>query len=175
MLLIRSSNIKSISALPALISNKPALSAVSIKAQNGPTQFIRGKRTKSEASPGTLRAVTQMSVLSASRKQPRVLKLSREDVVRHMTVDTAWKVYQQKLKQSSTELLEAKYNSIVEAANDLKLSNPKLYESSITNVNKTKIKQPARFPIELRVPTDFPPNQIWNYDYSNEVPEKDSK
>ncbi|ODV60253.1 mitochondrial 54S ribosomal protein mL40 ASCRUDRAFT_21318, partial [Ascoidea rubescens DSM 1968] len=127
--------------------------------------FIRGKRTKSQASSSTLRAVTQMSVLSANRKQPKVLKLSKEDIVRHITVDSAWKLYQQKKKELLRKNLKDRYDSILDAANDLKSLYPKLYESSITNVNKTKSKSPNRFPIELRVPTDFPPNQIWNYEY----------
>lgn len=47
--------------------------------------FVRGKRTKSKGglNPQAQRIITQLSVMSASRKQPKLLKLSREDLIKH--------------------------------------------------------------------------------------------
>lgn len=131
-----------------------------------PLNQVRYKRTKSKNSSGitpqTQRIITQLSVLSARKKQPKMLKLSKEDLIKHQTIQTAWKTYQDILKQERQESLKLQYNKIDEAMNVLQEVSPKLYKQA--NVDESgKI-----FPMELRVPTDFPPRKIWYHEYKKQ-------
>lgn len=129
------------------------------------TFIRRGKRTKankngSEISPQMQRVVTQLSVMSARKKQPKMLKLSNEDLIKHQTIETAWAIYQDKLNGQRTSRLKKQYFAIEEAMNKLREVNPKLFEKcNIDESGKT-------FPMELRIPTDYPPREIWHYNYT---------
>lgn len=120
--------------------------------------FIRTKK-KSTLSPSTQKVVNQLSALSASRKQPKLLNLCNEDLVKHRTIQNAWNLYVRKKLQKQDLQLEKQYNSIVNAMTDLKETNPTLFEFANKRENK------KRFPLEMRVPTDYPSNQIWVYNY----------
>lgn len=124
-----------------------------------PTQQIRFKRDKAGLNPQMERIVNQLSVISAARKQPRLLKLCNEDYIKHRTVMKAWSLYRKNKIQERESILEKQYNSMEAAAEELQSINPKLYQ--IANEHQFG----KRFPLELRVPTDFPPRQIWFYDY----------
>ncbi|SSD59244.1 related to 54S ribosomal protein L28, mitochondrial [Saccharomycodes ludwigii] len=137
------------------------------------TTFIRGKRTSSKKktstlSPAAQRAVTQLSVLSASRKQPKLLKLCNEDLIKHQTIQTCWSEYQKSLREERANRLELQYEAMNEAMELLQEIAPDLYalanEGDESNASKKK-----RFPLEIRVPTDYPPSNIWYYDYKPEV------
>ncbi|QLG72841.1 hypothetical protein HG535_0D05500 [Zygotorulaspora mrakii] len=119
--------------------------------------FTRGKRTKSKGGlpPLAQRVITQLSVLSASRKQPKLLKLSREDLIKHETIQRCWSTYQAELRAKRNEQLKLQYKSISKAMNLLSELNPKLYEAAKSE------EQGKRFPMDLRVPTEYPPNKIW--------------
>lgn len=129
------------------------------------TLITRGKRTKankngSEISPQMQRVVTQLSVMSARKKQPKMLKLSNEDLIKHQTIETAWSIYQDKLNGQRTSKLKKQYFAIEEAMNKLRQINPKLFE-------KCNIDESGKFfPMELRIPTDYPPREIWHYNYA---------
>lgn len=81
---------------------------------SGTTVFVRNKRTKSKSamSPLAQRVVTQLSVISASRKQPKLLKLSREDLVKHQTIEKCWSIYQQQQRERRNTQLELQYKSM---------------------------------------------------------------
>lgn len=128
-----------------------------------PTQQIRFKRDKAGLNPQLERIVNQLSVMSAARKQPRLLKLCNEDYIKHRTVMKAWSLYRKNKIHERESILEKQYNSMKAAAEELQLINPKLYQ--IANEHQFG----KRFPLELRVPTDFPPRQIWFYDYFPKV------
>lgn len=123
--------------------------------------FTRGKKTTT-LNASTQKVVNQLSALSASRKQPKLLNLCNEDLIKHQTIVNAWKLFQRKKKASRTSQLRKQYLSIRNAMEDLKQTSPELYEAA-------NHPEPAkRFPLEMRAPTDYPPNQAWVYNYSRE-------
>ncbi|TID23858.1 hypothetical protein CANINC_003150 [Pichia inconspicua] len=113
----------------------------------------------SSLNPQQEKVVNQLSVLSAGRKQPKLLKLCNEDYIKHRTVMRAWALVRSNKKKRMQESLRKQYESMEEAAEELKKLSPQLYE--IANQHQYG----KRFPIELRVPTQYPPRQIWFYDY----------
>lgn len=120
--------------------------------------FIRGKK-KSVVNPSTQKVVNQLSAISASRKQPKLLKLCPEDLIKHKTITNAWRVFTRKQEDKREAQLAKQYESISNAMEELKEVSPELYAEA----NK---KERMRFPLELRVPTDFPANKPWVYNYS---------
>lgn len=142
-----------------------------IPVKAGPIQFARGKRSNkgSTVSAATQRVITQLSVLSARKKVPRVLKLCAEDLVRHDTVSKAWSVYQKDKRTKLKTQLNEQYDAMNNAMNDLKASNRELYE--LANVKQLG----KRFPIDSRIPTQYPPNNIWYYDYAPKDLKEDKK
>lgn len=129
-----------------------------------PLTLTRGKRTKSKGTlpPVVQRAVTQLSVLSASRKQPKLLKLSREDFIKHETIQHCWSTYQKEIREKRNEQLKLQYQSIKNAMDTLEQLNPKIFEAA------NAPQDGKRFPMELKVPTEFPPNKLWNYTFKKE-------
>lgn len=125
--------------------------------------FIRGKRTKTKdaLSPQLQRAVTQLSVISLRKKQPKRLKLCKEDFIKHQTIQSCWSEYNKELRASREAQLKKQYESIREAMNVLSELNPTLFEAA----NASEFGK--LFPLELRVPTQYPPNMIWYYDYKS--------
>ncbi|KAL3230753.1 Large ribosomal subunit protein mL40 [Nakaseomyces bracarensis] len=125
------------------------------------TTFVRGKRTKAQGSlsPLAQRVVTQLSVLSASRKQPKLLKLSKEDLIKHQTIEKAWSLYKQQKRIKQVNQLQAQYKAMEEAMETLKKVSPELYEEA--NVSE----QGKLFPLDMKVTTDYPPNKIWHYKF----------
>ncbi|KAL6950012.1 hypothetical protein ACO0QE_000681 [Hanseniaspora vineae] len=122
--------------------------------------FVRYKRTKGkELSSNVKKAITQMSVLSANRKQPKRLKLCPEDLIKHETIQRCWAEYQRDVRAERNQRLEAQYASMDEAMSVLQQLSPELYEAA----NKKDMKH--RFPKEFRIPTEYPPNKIWYYEY----------
>lgn len=123
--------------------------------------FIRGKRTKSKGglNPQAQRIITQLSVLSASRKQPKLLKLSREDLIKHDMIQACWSQYQRELREKRENQLRLQYKGMEKAMSLLEQVDPELY--AMANAPETG----KRFPLELRVPTEYPPNTVWYYDY----------
>lgn len=123
-------------------------------------EFTRGRRVTAQVNDATQKIVNQLSVLSASKKQPKLLKFCPEDIIKHRTIMNAWKLVKRRKQQKQQEQLAKQYNSIYNAMEDLKNSRPDLYE--IANSKEKRF----RFPLEMRVPTEYPPNDPWVYDYS---------
>lgn len=122
--------------------------------------FTRTKASKNDqVSPATQRVVNQLSVLSASRKQPKVLSLCKEDLVKHRTITNAWNIFQRKQADQRHEQLCKQYDSIKEAMEQLKQLSPELYEAA-------KLERPKFFPVDVRLPTDYPPTKPWVYNYA---------
>ncbi|RLV94037.1 54S ribosomal protein L28 mitochondrial [Spathaspora sp. JA1] len=121
--------------------------------------FTRGKRIAA-INPATERIVQQLSVLAAGRKQPKLLNLSNEDIIKHRTIMNAWKVFSSGKKRAEQTQLAQQYESICNAMNDLKETSPKLF-----NLANKKDKK-SRFPLEMRFPTEYPPNRPWVYNYT---------
>ncbi|CCE89781.1 mitochondrial 54S ribosomal protein mL40 TDEL_0A04490 [Torulaspora delbrueckii] len=123
--------------------------------------FARSVRTKSKGGlpPAAQRVVTQLSVMSASRKQPKLLKLSREDLIKHQTIQRCWSTYQAELRVERNEQLKLQYKSTKNAMDLLEQLDPELFEAA------NAPEHGKRFPLELKVPTEFPPSKIWYGEY----------
>ncbi|KAH3686224.1 hypothetical protein WICPIJ_002802 [Wickerhamomyces pijperi] len=127
-------------------------------------QLLRGLRTKSKnsrvatVSAATQRIITGLSVLSGRKKYPRILKLSNEDLIRHDTIQAAWAQYQRDIRTDRQSVLDKQYDSIINAMEDLKITNMELFK--IAN----KKEKGKRFPLDARIPVDFPPNKVWHYE-----------
>ncbi|CDK27401.1 unnamed protein product [Kuraishia capsulata CBS 1993] len=129
--------------------------------------FIRTKRKKAGSDKSEVRKlVTQLSVLSANRKQPKLLKFSNEDYVKHQVIQKSWNLYVRDKKAEEANILQKQYESIRAANEDLQSVSKELFSFANT-------REPSkRFPLELRVPTEYPPNQIWHHDYTPKVEKK---
>lgn len=122
-------------------------------------KLVRGKRTQRLA-PGASRVITMLSVLSARKKQPRRLKLCREDLIRHQTVQAAYRLFMRDAKSERMEKLRSQHAQMVEACSELEKLDNDLFKLA------TERQKGKRFPLELRVPTDTPPRKKWHDDWS---------
>lgn len=121
--------------------------------------LVRGKRT-TKLAPGASRVINMVSVISARKKQPRRLKMCKEDQVRHQMIMAAWKLHLRDEKAERTNKLKAQYEKITEACDELQKLDPALYEAA------TAREKGKRFSPEMRIPTDTPPRQPWQFDWS---------
>lgn len=126
-------------------------------------QFVRLVRTKlgnkKGLAPNVVRLVTQLSVISASRKQPKLLKLCQEDLIKHEVITKLWSLLK-KREQEETKLQLQKQELLIKEANEELLKvNETIYNKLAGEKNFG-----TRFSLELRIPTKYPPRKIWNYD-----------
>ncbi|CCH60009.1 hypothetical protein TBLA_0C01960 [Henningerozyma blattae CBS 6284] len=123
--------------------------------------FVRFKRTQ-PATAAILHAqkmATQLSVITASRKAPRLLKLRPEDLIRHQTVTKAWSLFQAEERAEQEAQLRNQYQSTLDAVELLQKISPRLYKSVTTPDNNITV-----FPRGgLRTPTEYPPTIVWRY------------
>lgn len=117
------------------------------------------KFVKSTVNASTQRVVNQLSALSASRKQPKILKLSQEDLIKHKTIENAWSVYNSRRDRIREQQLQKQYKLIENAMTKLKELSPTLFQM-------TKVKKDY-YPLDMRVPTDYPANEPWVYNYKS--------
>lgn len=122
--------------------------------------FARGKKIQNKKqgvnNASTQKVVNQLSALSATKKQPKLLKLCPEDLIKHKTITNAWNVFQRKQRTKEAEILAKQYESIKDAMTELKELSPELFEAALKKERKF-------FPLEYRVPVDYPPRNPWNY------------
>ncbi|ONH67242.1 hypothetical protein BON22_2935 [Cyberlindnera fabianii] len=159
------STLKSTQTTQLQTLSRAALARESPLTHVGPVQFARGKRTKRVAtvSTGLQRVITQLSVVSARKKMPRMIKLSKEDLVRHDTIQRAWAQFQKDKRTVREEQLQKQHSSILNALDELQAVAPELYK--VANI-KEKGK---RYPLDARVPVDFPPNTVWHYEVAQKA------
>lgn len=140
-------------------------------AQLAPKITTRGKRTKVSAvqTANIQRLVSQLSVYSARRKQPRRLKLTLEDLLRHNATTRAWAIYQGQKREAHSAQLKAQYEKIVEACEELEATDPYLAFEGI------KRERGKRFSLELRVPTETPPTVPWQESWEPAKPKEDGQ
>ncbi|VVT53173.1 mitochondrial 54S ribosomal protein mL40 [Magnusiomyces paraingens] len=162
-------------ATQRLASNSFFNSSVSQSSQGrlallAPHITTRGKRTKTNAAQtaNIQRLVTQLSVFSARKKQPRQIKLCLEDKLRHNVATRAWAIFQAEKRETHKAQLTGQYEKIVEACEDLEASDPFLAHHAIMR------ERGKRFSPEFRVPTETPPNTIWQENWQP-APETDGK
>lgn len=154
-------NTSSVSTTRTLVLNSSGLTFTRNKSS------ARSASKGSSLSPQMQRVVTQLSVMSARKKQPKMLKLSNEDLIKHQTIQKAWKIYQDHKQGQRMARLKKQYMAINEAMETLKSISPELFKSvDIDESGKL-------FPMELRVPTDFPPREIWHDQYTPKETKQD--
>ncbi|EGV64107.1 hypothetical protein PSN45_003793 [Yamadazyma tenuis] len=122
---------------------------------------VRTKATTT-VNPSTQRVVNQLSALSASRKQPKLIKLSHEDLIKHNTIQNAWKSFTRKQETKRYQQLQQQYESIHNAMDTLKAISPSLYQMA------NKSDENNWYPLNMRVPTDYPANMPWVYNHKNQ-------
>ncbi|CAK7895902.1 54S ribosomal protein L28, mitochondrial [[Candida] anglica] len=122
---------------------------------------VRGMRINA-VNASTQKVVNQLSALAASKKQPKLISLCKEDLIKHKTITNAWIVYQRKVSMKRDRQLKAQYKSMYEAMEDLKTTSPALFEQA-------QKKQPnSKFPLDMRMPTEFPANKPWVYNFESQ-------
>ena len=85
--------------------------------------------------------------------------LTRESYLKHRIIERYRTLYLNKQHLARQEQLEKQYASMKHAMDVMKEKYPDLYELSKEN-DKNK-----RFPVEYRVPQDYPPTKVWEYEY----------
>lgn len=170
------SSIRSLASSSQRLASGLITTCVSQPSQNrlallAPHITIRGKRTKSNAAQtaNVQRLVTQLSVFSARKKQPRQIKLCLEDKLRHNVATRAWAIFQAEKREAHKAQLDGQYAKIVEACNDLEATEPFLA------FHATMRERGKRFPSEFRVTTETPPNTIWQENWVNSPEDDKSK
>ncbi|CAG8710474.1 8722_t:CDS:1, partial [Scutellospora calospora] len=91
--------------------------------------------------------------------KPELPKMSEKDLERHQTIDRAWKLFIRNQQEERENELAAKYRMLNEANIELEKLGPRLFNSAQMG-NKT-----IMFPRQLKVPTETPPLNGWNYNY----------
>ncbi|CCC67349.1 hypothetical protein NCAS_0A07910 [Naumovozyma castellii] len=153
---------------------RPAIKGpASVSASSFLLTSVRTKRTTAKSSgttgvsPQVQRVTTQLSVLSARKKQPKMLKLCPEDLIKHQTIENCWIQYQRDVRNRRSKTLEKQFKSIKTAMNTLQEVNPVLFK--LASEATTTATEERRFPLEYRIPTDFPPNKdkVWCHNYTS--------
>ncbi|KAK9470363.1 mitochondrial 54S ribosomal protein mL40 [Dipodascopsis tothii] len=131
----------------------------------GSLLFTRGKRKKAAGNEvARSRLVNMLSLVTHTRKQPRLLKYSFEDLLRHRTVHRAWQLFQRKKRQARQVQLEQQYEKMKAACTELEKTDAFLfYEATVR-------PRTVRFPREMRIPTETPPNKVWDHDWKKPEP-----
>ena len=68
-------------------------------------------------------------------------------------------MYQKELREKRNEQLKLQYKSTANAMSLLEQIDAELFAEA------NKKEDGKRFPLELRVPTEYPPNKVWYYNY----------
>ncbi|KAF0519680.1 Mitochondrial ribosomal protein subunit L28 [Gigaspora margarita] len=98
-------------------------------------------------------------------------KMTEQDLERHETIDRAWKLFLRNQQEERENELAAKYRKLNEANLELEKLGPRLFNSAQIG-NKIMM-----FPRQMKIPTETPPLNGWNYDYKplSSDPTKNSK
>ncbi|KAG5357946.1 54S ribosomal protein L28 [Yarrowia sp. B02] len=130
-------------------------------ARQVPQLALRTKRTKTagDLDPGARKLVNQISAMSPKRMAPKKLELSQEDLIRHRIVQVAWREERLAEKLAREEQHRQQYEMLQDTCEELRQVDGFLFNAAVLRVKGNK------FPIELRVPTETPPNKIWESEW----------
>ncbi|KAJ8053524.1 mitochondrial ribosomal protein L28-domain-containing protein, partial [Yarrowia lipolytica] len=134
-------------------------------ARRVPQLALRTKRTKTanDLDPGARKLVNQMSAMSPKRMAPKKLELSQEDLIRHRIVQVAWREERLAEKLAREQQHRQQYEMLQDTCEELRKVDGFLFNAAVLRVKGNK------FPIEMRVPTETPPNKIWQSEWKAEV------
>ncbi|KAK9237670.1 mitochondrial ribosomal protein L28-domain-containing protein [Lipomyces kononenkoae] len=141
--------------------------SIDVKTGNGTLMFTRGKRSRGGGETQQKhKMVNMLSLISPRQKQPRRIKLSYEDSLRHRTVHRAWQLVVRTKREERRLELQKQYYKIKHACDELRKTSQVLYESAMEKPS------PIRFPMEYRIPTVTPPRRIWDATWKPPAEEK---
>jgi len=133
----------------------------SIPPGNVPKQQARGMARKArgkEAPQGDTRVrMIRYFLHHPAKHTPRPLKFGTMRMLRHWTIHRAWQLFQRSERMARERELERQYNKIRDACEELARTDGRLYRVAVAK------KEVGTFPIELRIPTDTPPEKGWNH------------
>ncbi|KAK9480772.1 mitochondrial ribosomal protein L28-domain-containing protein [Lipomyces japonicus] len=125
------------------------------------TVFTRGKRTATGVNVAAKqRLISLFGLVTRTRKQPRRLKLSYEDQLKHATIHRAFQLHRRQVRESRQVELEKQYAAIKDANDELLKISPELFAQSKTR------EVSVRFPLEYRIPTHTPPKIAWDHSWT---------
>ncbi|KAK9332073.1 mitochondrial ribosomal protein L28-domain-containing protein [Lipomyces starkeyi] len=140
---------------------------IDVTACNGSLTFTRGKRSRAGGEMQQKQKIVNMlSLISPRRKQPRRIKMSYEDLLRHRTVHRAWQLVVRTKREERRLELQKQYYKMKHACDELRKASHVLYESAMEKLS------PIRFPMEYRIPTLTPPRRIWDATWKPPAEEK---
>ncbi|KAF8468965.1 mitochondrial ribosomal protein L28-domain-containing protein [Kalaharituber pfeilii] len=139
-----------------------SLASVCTGIPNGPTTFIRCMAKKSGGRVRDPR-VRMIRYSLNHPLTPRPLKFGTMRMLRHWTIHRAWQLYQRKLRTQRELELERQYNKIRDACEELARTDQRLFRIA------TAKKGVGYFPVEMRIPTDTPSREGWNYGWRRQV------
>ncbi|CAG8584573.1 12091_t:CDS:1 [Cetraspora pellucida] len=90
--------------------------------------------------------------------KPELPKMTEQDLERHQTIDRAWKLFLRNQQEKRENELAAKYRMLNEANIELEKLGPRLF-------NSAQMGNKIMFPRQMKIPTETPPLNGWNYDY----------
>ncbi|KAL1916015.1 mitochondrial 54S ribosomal protein mL40 [Calcarisporiella thermophila] len=96
------------------------------------------------------------------------LQLSEEDLLRHDTIERAWKLVQSKRREARQMELERKFRMQREAMLELERTDERLFRGALV-----KDRQ-AVFPVQLKSATETPSPTGWNYEWKRPQVEKET-
>ncbi|GBB84016.1 hypothetical protein RclHR1_10660004 [Rhizophagus clarus] len=91
--------------------------------------------------------------------KPDLPQFTEEDLERHETIERAWQLYLRNKREAKSKESAAKYRMLNEANMQLEQISKFLFISAQLG-NKTTL-----FPSQMKIPTETPPLNGWNYDY----------
>lgn len=158
------------SALPTSIARKLLFRADASKKPRGPPSGTPGA-TNYNITDTRYEVIKRILYETPKTDLPQ---FTEEDLERHETIERAWQLYLRNKREAKSKELAAKYNMLNEANMQLEQINKFLFLSAQLG-NKTML-----FPGQMKIPTETPPLNGWNYDYipspkHDQSQEKESK
>ncbi|GAB5589428.1 hypothetical protein Unana1_04328 [Umbelopsis nana] len=101
-----------------------------------------------------------------SRELPQ---LQGEELQQHETIERAWKLHQNQERERRNRELEKKFRKMHAAMNELEKTSDRLFKAAIVK------SRHITFPREMKIPTETPSPQGWNYDYKPPMDSNTSK
>lgn len=129
----------------------------------------RGKRTRAagDLDPAARKLINQISAMSPKRMAPSKLELCDEDLIRHRVVQVAWREERLREKLAREAQHKEQYQLLQDTCEELRQVDGFLFNAAVKRVKGNK------FPIDMRVPTETPPNKIWDSEWKAPVPRSD--
>ncbi|QSL64221.1 hypothetical protein MERGE_000376 [Pneumocystis wakefieldiae] len=88
------------------------------------------------------------------------IEFSEEELERHEVIHRAWQIHKRIKREELDKQLEKQYNKMKRACTELERTDKRLFKAAMK-------KKRYYFPVEMRIPTETPPLEIWKYNWTN--------